>query len=253
MELDGLGTGEISEALATAKEFASRFKRKGVVGIVFLGAIARGYFDKFSDIDVIIFKRRKHRFRLKYQAEIEYKGFRIDYEIVNYEDSARSEWDMEKRWAFSNALIYYDPESKIRQLISDKVPLKSKERKWMIIEGMIQSEWYCNIVSESWVYRGDVVSAHYSINAALEELLNAVFAINKELFPPKKWRIRQSFHLRWLPKEFRAKLEQIMQVKALSTKELKRRRAALNYLWEQVLPRAEEEVGMRFGEFKTMV
>ena len=181
-----VGAKRFSKALAAAKKFASRFKRKGVVGIVFLGAIARGYFDKFSDIDVIIFKRRNVRFRLKYEAEIEYEGFRVDYEITNYEDSARSKWDMEKRWAFSKALIFYDPESKIRRLINRKVPLKSKERMWMIIEGVTQSEWYANVISESWVYRGNIVSAHYSINAALEELLKAIFAINKELFPPKK-------------------------------------------------------------------
>ena len=135
---------KLAEATAVAEEFASKFRRKGVVGIVFLGGIARGYFDKFSDIDLIVFKRRGIRLRIKHEDEIEYKVFKIDYEIVNYDDSAKSEWEMEKRWAFSNAKIFYDPEGKIRALLSKKVHLKNKERKWIIMEGITQSEWYCN-------------------------------------------------------------------------------------------------------------
>jgi len=246
-------TEKLAEATAVAEEFASKFRRKGVVGIVFLGGIARGYFDKFSDIDLIVFKRRRMRLGIKHEDEIEYKGFKIDYEIVNYDDSAKSEWEMEKRWAFSNAKIFYDPEGKIRALLSKKVHLKNKERKWIIMEGITQSEWYCNEGSESWIYRSDMMSANRSINIALEYLMKALFGLNNQLLPDEKWRIYQGQRLKWLPKRFKEKLKEIILIKDISIKELQRRRNALNYLWKQMLPKAEKEVGMKFDEFKKLV
>jgi predicted nucleotidyltransferase len=242
-----------AEATAVAKEFASKLKRKGVVGIVFLGGIARGYFDKFSDIDIIVFKKKKAKLGMKPEDEIEYKGFKIDYEITDYEDSVKSEWETVKKWTFSTAKIFYDPEGKIGTLIREKVRLKDKERKWMIIEGMTQSEWHCNDCSESWVYRNDIESAHRSINLALEYFMKAIFGLNNELLPDEKWLMYEVRRLKWLPEGFNEKLKEIILIKDISIKELRRRRNALNRLWKQVLPKAEKKVGMKFDEFKRLV
>ena len=254
MEFKNLRTEKLAEAIIVAEEFASRFKRKGIIGIVFLGGIARGYFDKFTDIDIIIFKRKNAKLRMKLEDEIEYKNFTIDYEITNYEDSIKSEWSTEKRWAFSTVKIFYDSQGKIKALIDKKViPLKSTEKKMMLIEGMTQSEWYCNIMTNSWILRGDILGAHYSIYFALDELLKAIFALNNELLPNKKWRIYQVQRLKWLPKKFNEKLKEIMLMKNNSVKEIQRRRNALNYIWKQMLPIAEKEIGMKFNEFKKLV
>ena len=253
MGFEDLESERLASALAIAEEFASKFKREGVVGIVFLGGIARGYFDRFSDIDVIIFKRRNVDLGVRNEYEFEYKGFLIDYEIVNYEDMVESEWDMEMRWSFSKVKIFYDPEGKIRSLIDKKVYLREEERKWLIIEGVTQSDWYCNVVSELWIYRNDPISAHYSIYYALEELVKAIFMLNNELLPASKWRVYLVQRLKWLPKEFNEKMREVLLVKDFSLKELERRRKALNYLWQQVLPKAEREVGMKFSEFKKLV
>jgi len=253
MQFEELGTERLVEAMAVAKEFASKFKRKGVVGIVFLGGVARGYFDKFSDIDIIIFKRKRVKIGMKREDEIEFKGFKIDYEIISYEDFVKSEWEMEKRWAFSSAKIFYDPEGKIRALINKKVRLKDEEKKWMIVEGMTQSEWYCNYSSEAWVHRNDLISAHYSIDLALKYLMKALFGLNNQLLPDEKWQMYQVQRLKWLPRGFKEKLKEIIFVKDLSIKELQRRRNALNYLWKQMLPKAEKEVGIKFDEFKRLV
>ena len=253
MEFEDFRSEKLADALAIAEEFASRFKREGVVGIVFLGGIARGYFDKFSDVDIIVFKRRNVDLGMKTEYELKYKGFVIDYEIVNYEDFVESEWDIERRWAFSKVKIFYDPEGKIKALIDRKVCLKDEEKKWLIIEGVTQSEWYCNVVSESWIYRNDVVSAHYSIFIALDELVKALFMLNNRLLPGSKWRIYLVQRLEWLPEEFNEKLREVLLIKDFSIKELERRRSALNYIWRQILPKAEKEVGMKFNEFKKLV
>lgn len=231
MKFETLGKEKLAEAEKVAEDFVSKFRRKGVVGIVFLGGIARGYFEKFSDIDIVIFKRKNTKLGMKTEEEIEHKGFLIDYEITNCEDKLKSDWGMEERWGFSTAKIFYDPEGKIKILIKRKVHLRSKEKKWMILEGMTQSEWYCNVMSRSWVHRGDVLSAQHSINNALEELLKALFGLNNELLPAKKWQIYQSYNLKWLPDRFREKVMHITIVKGVSMEELQRRRNAMNYLW----------------------
>ena len=113
---------------------------------------------------------------------------------------------MEKRWAFSSAKIFYDPEGKIRALINKKVRLKDEEKKWMIVEGMTQSKWYCNYSSEAWVHRNDLISAHYSIGLALKYLMKALFGLNNQLLPDEKWQMYQVQRLKWLPRGFKEKL-----------------------------------------------
>ena len=46
------------KATLVAKEFAQQYKRDDIVGIVFLGAIARGYFDNAADFDIGIFRKQ---------------------------------------------------------------------------------------------------------------------------------------------------------------------------------------------------
>jgi len=71
--------------------------------------------------------------------------------------------------------------------------------------------------------------------------------------PGSKWRIYLVQRLEWLPKEFNEKLREVLLIKDFSIKELERRRSALNYIWRQILPKAEKEVGMKFNEFKKLV
>lgn len=129
MGFNRLKADRLAEAVAAGEEFASKLKRNGLVGIVFLGGAARGYFNKFSDIDIIVFKKRAARLGMRREDEVEYKEFVIDYEIANYKDKLESEWDMEARWAFSTARILYDPEGKVEKLIARKVRLKEREKK----------------------------------------------------------------------------------------------------------------------------
>ncbi len=53
----------LEKATRIAKEFVQKYICDDIVGIVFLGAIVRGYFDHFADIDIAIFKKKDRRFR----------------------------------------------------------------------------------------------------------------------------------------------------------------------------------------------
>ena len=68
----------LEEATRVAREFASQYKRDGVVGIVFLGAIPRGYFDHAADIDIAIFKNKTTKISLESQF-LKVRGFENSY------------------------------------------------------------------------------------------------------------------------------------------------------------------------------
>jgi hypothetical protein len=55
----------LEKATQIAKEFAQKYVSDDIVGIVFLGAITRGYFDHSADIDIAIFKKRAADIPLK--------------------------------------------------------------------------------------------------------------------------------------------------------------------------------------------
>lgn len=69
-------TEMLTESRKIAEQFSNKFKKKEIVGIMFIGALARGYFDKFADIDIIILTIKKVKPRGLPVKK--YKGFHFD-------------------------------------------------------------------------------------------------------------------------------------------------------------------------------
>jgi hypothetical protein len=127
--------------MQTATEYAARFVRDDVVGIAFLGAIVRGYFDESSDID--IFTRGESRRDLPPQTQ-HVNGIELHCWVADYNAEAREKWDRGKRRAYSECRIFHDPQGLIRSLIREKVPLRPDEKRWLLLSGITLSEWYIN-------------------------------------------------------------------------------------------------------------
>ena len=225
-----LGASRLAEAKAVAEEFASKFRKKGIVGIVFLGALARGYFDESSDIDIVVFKRKGVRLGVPREREIEYKGFLVDYEMRDYEDELRKPWSMELRWAFSHAVVYYDPRGEVAKLLKRKVPLRERERKQLLGESLRWAVWYGWDFADSWVRRGDLVSAHHCVTVALELLVKALFLLNGQLVPPDKWLLHEAAKLGKLPPNFAQIVREALLTRDFTAEELERRKAAVAQL-----------------------
>jgi len=220
----------------TIDKFISKFKRKGVMGIVLL------------DDRLVIFKEKGARLGVKSRGKIKADGASISYEVLEYEAAKQSMWAPTKKWLFSRAKILYDPRGKIKALIREKTKLSVKERKWSITIGMVLSKMYSEY-AKAWVAKGDLVSAHYCINVALDYLLEALFALNNQLCPDKRFIIHLAKQLKWVPNNFERNLSRILTVE-LSIEGLKLRRDALNRLWKQMLPKAERVIGAKFDQFK---
>jgi len=228
---------------------------KNIAGVIFLGGLARGFADKYSDVDIIVFLNKQDQLlRRQIQdiglAERKSSGLDIDLEIHRLTAFQRWKWDETDRWDFSHAEIVYDPRGQIRKLFN--VRLRVSERFWVkrIVTSAEYMRWYCCspvekfcTIAEAWVDRGDLLSAHYCLNYAIDLLLKTVFALNKEFLPPPKWRLFYFRNLKWLPSNH-GLLKDAINVKGLTLEDLNRRLKSLREIWQAILVKVQEETGL---------
>ena len=244
--------GLLEKATRIAHEFAQRYIREDVVGIVFLGAVARGYFDRSSDIDIALFKERTSDISLP-EKFLEIDGLEVQVWLSDYEDELTAPWDMPKRWTYSQGQIHYDPLDKVSRLLEEKVPLKPQEREWLMMSGLTLSEWYINRLTQTWVERGSLVSAHHMFDQGLIYFFDILFGLNDQLVPDMKWRYYCAEQLERLPADFGERIKDSMVLHSFSLKELERRKDAFMAMWEGMKPIVEKEVGMTFDEMLKIV
>ena len=108
----------LEKAARIAKEFAQEYMSDEIVGIVFLGAIVRGYFDHSADIDIALFKKQASEILLPGQF-FKVEGLEIHCHLSDYESEVAAPWPMPKRWTYSQRQIYYDPEGRILHLLEE--------------------------------------------------------------------------------------------------------------------------------------
>jgi predicted nucleotidyltransferase len=251
------GENQIKKFRRIAEELASKIVSfEGVAGVVFIGGLVRGFADKFSDVDVIVFlSGRDERLRKKIRElgvdRQRRLGVDVDLEVHFMGDFRRWKWSEVDRWEFSRAEIVFDPEGEIAKMFGEK--LRVRKGFWVkrIVICGEYLEWYCcppkrdmGTVAECWVERGDLVSAHYCLSYAVDLLIRVVYALNREFLPAPKWRIYYSYALKWLPKGYRRLLGEVLLVKSFSVKDFGRRLEAIRKLWRGTLPKIREETGL---------
>jgi predicted nucleotidyltransferase len=227
-----------------------------VAGIVFIGGLVRGFADKFSDVDIIVFLSRKderlgRKIRGLGSDEQRRLGIDVDLEVHFPEDFKRRKWDEVDRWEFSRAEIVFDPKGEVKKMFKEKLRVpKSFWVKRIVVCGEYL-KWYCcppekdvGTVAECWVERGDLVSAHYCLDYAVELLVKVVYALNGEFLPAPKWRLFYSYGLKWLPADYERLVGEALLVKSFSVKEFNRRLKAVRELWCGLLPKIKEETGL---------
>ncbi len=242
----------LEKATKIAKEFVQSFICDDIVGIVFLGAIARGYFDNSADIDIAIFKKEGSQIQIT-QKFYKIEDMEVQIWLSDYESELTDPWDMAKRWTYSQSQIYFDPQEKIVQLLKEKVPLKPEEKKWLMMSGLTLSEWYINRLTRLWIERGNMVSAHHMIDQGLIYFFDMLFGLNNELVADMKWRYYCVEKLERLPHNFQEKIKDSMVLYSFSLEELERRRKTLMDMWGEMKPIVEEEVQMSYDEILELV
>ncbi|MDH5483560.1 MAG: nucleotidyltransferase domain-containing protein [Candidatus Bathyarchaeota archaeon] len=251
------GKNRIKKFEQVADEFAANIASlKGVSGIVFIGGLVRGFADRFSDLDIIVFLKRRDEAltrRIRKMGSDREKRFGIDIDLEAHflQDFSRWKWDETDKWDFSKAKIVFDPEGKIKRVFKEKlkVPKDFWVRRLVICAEYLK--WYCcspradvGTIAESWIERGDPVSAHYCVTYSTDLLLKIIFALNKEFLPVQKWRMLYSYRLKWLPENYETLIKEAMTVRNFSVKDLSRRMKAIQKMWHETMTKIEEETGL---------
>jgi predicted nucleotidyltransferase len=252
-----LGENQIEKFKGIAQKLVSKIiSFKAVTGIIFIGGLARGFADKYSDVDILVFLDKKDenlrkQIRKIGSTEQQRSHVDIDLEIHFLQDFKKQKWNEISRWDFSYAKIVYDPQGKIKKSFNKNLHIpKNFWTKRIVVYGEYL-KWYCcppeenpETMIDAWIARCDLISAHYCVNYAFDLMLSILFALNKEFLPPQKWRIFYSHSLKWLPKDYNKLVEETLTVKNLSKPDLDRRLQALRTMWQQILLKLKSETGL---------
>jgi len=251
------GENRIEKFRMVSEELVSKISaHEGVAGIVSIGGLVRGFTDKFSDLDIIVFlsDRDEHLRRQVHDIgldEEKLSGIEIDLEVHLLEDFKRGKWNEVDKWEFGNSRIIFDPDGKIKKVFREKLRIPKDFWTKRIAVCSEYLRWYCcpsgedvGTVAESWIERGDPVAAHYCLNYAVDLLARIVFALNKEFLPAPKWRIFYFHNLQWLPKDYEKSIRKAMTIKSFSAKDLHRRIEAVQEIWQRILPKIQDETGL---------
>jgi hypothetical protein len=242
----------LARATRIAHEFAQPYIRDDIVGIMFLGALARGYFDEAADIDIAIFTTPTADLSLQSQF-LTVDGVMVHCHVEVYDQEFTASWNMAKRWTYQQGQIFYDPAGKIAQLLEHKVPLQPEEKKWLLMSGCVLSEWHINRLTQLWVERGNLISAHHMFDAGMDYFFTMLFGFNNQLVADIKWRYYCVEQLAQLPANFRERIKETMMVRSFSLDELERRKGVFMGMWRDMLPLIERELQLSFDEMVPLV
>ena len=215
-----------------ARIFAQRFAvHEGVVGVLLTGGVARGYADRFSEIDLAVYLGRSTyeewvRNGLAPYAEGDscLDGWHVDFDYLCCEDEREAEWDHVKRWDRSYAVVLHDPQRSMQEMLARKAILSDEEKQSLTSRHLILfGEYYCHLVVPSWIHRGDLRAAHHCLNTALDSLIRTVFMANDELIPFDKWMLNLSYTLAWTPSGWQQRVEQALLLREFSPTDVERR------------------------------
>ncbi len=115
------GKNQIGRFRQVAKRLVTRIsKYEGVCGIVLLGGLARGFADRFSDLDLAVFLSESNeplRRQIHEVALDEQKRSSIDTDILIYSlgDLEKQHWGETEKWMFSEAKIAFDPQGETKK------------------------------------------------------------------------------------------------------------------------------------------
>ncbi len=123
-------------------------KYKSVVGALFTGGIVRGFADKYSDLDVLLFLEHDDatvRSSVRALAkEIEHRfSVETDIEVHVLDAYMQGDWDEYLKWDLSNSMVVLDRHGRLPELLKKKLAVAEEEWQLRIAKSMIYISWYC--------------------------------------------------------------------------------------------------------------
>lgn len=159
--------------------------RRGVIGIIWIGSATFGIDDEFVDIDIRLLIDRDEKYNPMEQFEENGIKIEVDEMSLNWllQDT---NFDSERNWIRTQAIILFDPENKIKTEFdkANKTALLGKEKLlWNVYQ-----EIFNQYDIEKCLKRGQLMAGYMLINKTTDELTKFIFLINGQSIPPLKWR-----------------------------------------------------------------
>jgi len=245
--------GKYDEILDKAKKIANELAREGgVIGITLSGGLSRGYADELSEIDLNVYLENEvYNDWITGMGPIPHndalwKGNYVDVEFFSFENEIKENWDLTKKWDASYNIILFDPDKKIKALFYEKDVFTSQEEYQCILQNFEKCMYIGNLVILQWIKRGDPLAANQLISSAISSLISLAFLANNEYPPYEKWALNYSYSLKWLPKDWKKRISEIILTKQISVEEVERRRELFIKLykdcWEKIVGKESRDL-----------
>jgi len=241
---------KIKKVISISKEFADKLKElEEVKSITIYGSVAKGIFDKYSDVDIICFcdkipdeeKRVKKILEL---GEIEkrkrdwhlhdpflYKGIHVIIEYENFGDTQKwfdyirekgrldkNEESAKIRSHVINSIILYDEGNFIKTMKKKLIPFinqlpesSKKYFNWIKYHyWKIESIRFPILMA---IRRKNIILANQIIDKTLEGIIACVYMANKEYYYEPKWINHEIKKFKKKPRNFLKKVNRIYSIR----------------------------------------
>lgn len=186
-----------STFLRAAKIIAGRISTiDGVVGILAIGGIGRGFSDEYSDLDLIVYADEKEvRAIEKYIAvgQLYHKGMHYDTPVESFQKALRRRvpskyWSQALRWTLENSKILYDTDDRVKSMLAEKVIFPEKERLQLMRDNRHWANEIINYMYPTWAARGRACNLAQILRHATEHIILWIYAKNGRFQPYlRKW------------------------------------------------------------------
>lgn len=242
-------------ATETADALTARLRgMPEVAAVIYIGGLARGRMDHFSDLDIIALLYEESRSArdgiASFVKDASEGRLDIDLEVHTLEHFAAHERNEIFRWDLSHCRLAYDSEGRGDMLIRDIVHMSETDWKDRTVLKVMLLQWYIFpgegylSLPEVWKERGDMRAAHHCLDFGIDLVMDLMFALNRQFVPPAKWKLEYLQELPDLPNGIDSAISEVMITKAFDEYELGRRLAVLRSLREPLMEMVEGKVGM---------
>lgn len=237
---------KLEEVESVIQAFVNRLRgEEGVLGVTYGGGISRGFGDDHSDIDLHIYLTKEaYQQWLQGKGPIPHKDFtfagrHFDSLFICYPQENLNHLPLVAKWDRSYQKILIDPYGKVTERLVEGDKFSKNEKIDSFLDDTIHAFWLGDMFVSQCLKRQDYLTAHFSINMAVEHLCRLLFLINDEIPAFKKHLVHYSLTLPWKPADWAQKIEELLLVKEFSSDEVVRRhnlfKALYSTIWGKVV------------------
>lgn len=256
--------------LSRQRKVAERFiaplkKNPKVLGIAFLGSLARHSGDLHSDIDIAIFSA--DRLDDLHRGESKMDGWTLDVYNVAI-NSGWVGWSDPQREAYAECELVHDPRGDVALFLSGALAYSPQLKTTRAVEILLQLGWngfsyspaqgrhwkgyLWELPSDLWIQRGSPSNAFYVLRQSFELVVSLLYVINCRWLPDAKWRLLKTNNLSWTPPGWSECQQELLTASTLDEPTFRQKAAILqrtvDLCYERLMPDLPQDMYALFME-----